>query len=385
MLLTVMSLASLWESDFLFFSKHRYDAMQRAHIESGFTLYGEYPEKVMQRLDEDSSLLLYESVAHSSIRIKRRPWGLYEIVTIYGYDGAIHSSKILGRRSAYKEDIAFFYRNNNTALALTGKTRLKGLVRVPRNGIVYGQLGSVFFDGEKMGSAMMKESDRELPGPEKEAAAVVRKLQELLLREQSNLPGDSLRCSFRESEPEIFSVNGRLEYLDLSGNIILTGHDIEIDSSCRFNDIIAVGKKIRISKGFIGSLQAFAADSIYIEENVRLDYPSGLYSEKYIGIGDGSKVNGYAIVNMKDELNVRNVNYEQSRLATVRGLVYISGIAQFQGIVSGAVFLNKAVYYSPRGYYENMICDATVLENSEMAAPLWLPGPQERKEAKWVY
>jgi hypothetical protein len=126
-------------------------------------------------------------------------------------------------------------------------------------------------------------------------------------------------------------------------------------------------------------------DSINIEENVRLDYPSGLYSEKYIGIGDGTQVNGYAIVNLKDEPNVRNANYEQSRLATVRGLVYVSGIAQLQGIVSGTVFLGKAVYYSPRGYYENMIYDATVLENSEMAAPLWLGGPPERKEAKWVY
>ncbi len=384
MLLTVLAVASLWESDFLFFSKHRYEVMQRANIESGFTLYEEHPEAVIQRLDADSTLLLFDSIPDSRIRISRRPWGLYEIVTIYGHDAAIHSSKILGMRSAYKEVLSFLYRNNNTALTLTGKTRLKGHVRVPRSGVVYGQMGSVFFDGEKIGSAMMKESDKDLPEPGKEALTLVRELQELPGQEPVYLAEDSLRCSFRDDKPEIFSAGGRLEYCNLSGSIILVGKDIEIAPSCMFSDIIVVGENIRIKRGFTGSLQAFAADSINIEDNVRLDYPSGLWSEKYIGIGGGSEVNGYAIVNLKEEPNVRNANYEQSRLATVRGMVYVSGIAQFQGIVSGAVFLGKAVYYSPRGYYENMIYDATVLENSEIAWPLWLPGPPERKDVKWV-
>ena len=385
LLLTVIAVASLWEADFLFFSKQRYAAMQRANLESGFTLYQEHPDETFASLDADSTLVLYDSVAHSRIMIRRRAWGLYETVSISSCDAGIHSSKILGRRTAYKDDITFYYRNNNTALTLTGKTHLKGHTRMPRSGVIYGQMGSVFFNGEKIEDGRMKESDKELPEPEAGAVSAVNELQALTEGRFDLLQDDSLRHGFRESEPLIFSVDRTLEYRNLSGNIILVGQDIEIDASCKFNDIIIVGENIHIGDGFTGSLQAFAMDSINIEENVRLDYPSGLYSEKYIGIGDGTQVNGYAIVNLKDEPNVRNANYEQSRLATVRGLVYVSGIAQLQGIVSGTVFLGKAVYYSPRGYYENMIYDATVLENSEMAAPLWLGGPPERKEAKWVY
>lgn len=342
LLLTVLALGSLWEADFLMFSRHRFEAMQRAHIEAGFTLYREHPEAVIGALDADSTLLLYDSLPHSRIKIDRRPWGLYERVTIYGYDGRIHSSRILGRRSAYSEDVSFFYRNAGTALTLTGKTRLKGQIRIPRRGLIYGRMGSVFFDGEKPPQAMIKDSDTELPDPEDDAVALVAELME---RAEEN---------------------------------------IEIDSGFHSADTIIVGKKIRIKEGFVGALQAFATDSLNIEPGVVLEYPSGLYSETYIGIGDGSEVNGYVIVAPDEEPDPKNANHRQSRLATVRGLLYVRGTAQFQGIVSGCVFLDKAVYYSSRGYYENMIYDATVLENSEMASPLWLSGPSERKEAKWI-
>ncbi len=385
LLLAVMAVVSLWEADFLFFSKQRYDAAQRANIESGFTLYGEYPEEVISRLDADSTLLLYDSVANSRIRIGRKKWGLYEVVTIGGYDANHHSSKIMGKRSPYREDVTFYYRNNNSALTLTGKTHLKGHVRMPRSGVVYGQMGSVFFSGERIGQGMTKESENELPAPDTKAVKAVEELQSLVKKSPDRLAEDSLRHTFYAGEPLLFSVGEPLEYLSLSGNIVLTGESIEIGASCRLADVIVVAEKIRIKKGFRGSLQAFASDSLNVEDNVALEYPSGLWSSKYIGIGDGSEVNGYAVVALEDEPKARNANYRQSRLSTVRGLVYVSGVAQFQGIVSGAVFLDKAVYYSPRGYYENMISDATVLENPETAWPLWLDGPPGRKEAKWVY
>lgn len=384
LLLVLLGVAALWEADYLFFSKHRYEAMQRAHVESGFTLYGEYPAEVVSGLDADSTLVLYDSLPQSRIKIEVKPWGLYEAVGISGAEGKIKSSKILGKRTLYKEDISFYYKNNNSALTLTGRTNLKGNVRLPRNGGVYGQMGSVFFNGEKLETARMKESDKDLPEPDADILSHIQNLLEITAPDINLLPGDSIRNSFFQTDPLILDTDGRLDDCYLSGNIIFTGGDIEIGASCRFHDIIAVGRKIRIGEGFTGSLQAFASDSLCLEGRVTLSYPSGLYSSKYISIGDRSEINGYAIVNIEGALDVRKANYVQSRLATVRGLVYVSGIAQLQGIVSGAVFIEKAVYYSPRGYYENMIYDVTLLENNEMAWPLWFGGAQRRKEAKWV-
>jgi hypothetical protein len=255
---------------------------------------------------------------------------------------------------------------------------------MPRGGIVYGQMGSVFFEGEKIEAGVMTPSERELPKPTDEALAAVGKLKSLAARGGTDIAQDSIAVGFSESEPLVIAADGALRDCYLSGNIVVVAGDLIIASSCRLRDVVVLGGKVRIEDGFTGSLQVFARDSLNVEENVSLDYPSGLYSEKYVGIGDDSTVNGYVIVNPADEPNVRNANYVSSRLATVRGLVWVGGMAQLQGIVSGIAMLDKAVYYSRRGYYENMLSDVTIFENYDMAWPLWLDGPPERKEAKWV-
>lgn len=58
-------------------------------------------------------------------------------------------------------------------------------------------------------------------------------------------------------------------------------------------------------------------------------------------------------------------------------------MAQVQGVVSGCAVLQQAVYFSPQGYYKDMLYDVTLLENPVTAQPLWLPAVR-RKEAACV-
>ena len=60
--------------------------------------------------------------------------------------------------------------------------------------------------------------------------------------------------------------------------------------------------------------------------------------------------------------------------------------AQVQGIVAGCAELRQAVYFSPQGYYKDMLYDLTLLENSATAQPLWHGGAEavRRKEAVCV-
>ena len=79
-------------------------------------------------------------------------------------------------------------------------------------------------------------------------------------------------------------------------------------------------------------------------------------------------------------------SYRQSRTARVRGLLHADGAAQVQGIVAGCAELRQAVYFSPQGYYKDMLYDVTLLENSATAQPLWHGGAEavRRKEAVCV-
>ena len=67
----------------------------------------------------------------------------------------------------------------------------------------------------------------------------------------------------------------------------------------------------------------------------------------------------------------------------MRGLLWVGGIAQVQGVVSGRALLRQAVWFSPQGYYKDMLYDFTLLENPVTAQPLWLASVG-RKEAVCV-
>ena len=120
-----------------------------------------------------------------------------------------------------------------------------------------------------------------------------------------------------------------------------------------------------------------------------LGYPSGVFVARdnpgrYAEIGPGSRVEGYAIIDGDGRPDIHSMNYHQDRTAVVRGLLWVDGTAQAQGIVSGCLVANRLAYYSSEGYYEDMLYDLTLLENPAAAYPLWATTHYRRKEAAWL-
>ena len=381
MLLIVFALIALWDADFLLFSRANYLRVRRANIESAFILYSLDPG-ITENLDADSTFVLFDSVPSSRMKIARKPWGLYEVVTVGSGDGRIFRSGILGLRQPYKDDCRLWYRNNEGAVTLTGKSYIKGTADLPDNGIIYGQMQSTFFSGERLHPSHIRKSEKELPSPADVAMRIIAGLFELRDTGSTGLP-DSLTVAFRNSDTEVIGV-GEIYDCYLSGNIILTGSKVDIRSDAILHDVIVVADEIRVEGGFRGSVQLFAADSVIVGRNVALESPSGIYSKKYAELGDNSEVNGYLIVDYGGEEDIMQPACRKSQTSKLRGLFYCSGIAQIQGIVSGTAFVDKSVYYSPQGYYSDFLYDIALLENRETAYPLWFDAPPQRKEAKWV-
>ena len=147
--------------------------------------------------------------------------------------------------------------------------------------------------------------------------------------------------------------------------------------------LLICARKITVGSGARITAQLFARDTAVIEPRAVLEYPSGVYACRYAEVGAHGAVNGYVIVRDTVARKKVTANYLQSRTARVRGLLYVDGIAQVQGIVAGRAVLRQAVYFSPQGYYKDMLYDVTVLENPVTAQPLWLPAAR-RKEAACV-
>lgn len=389
MLLSVLGVLALWDADFLFFARAGYLSRQRAYLESAFVLYAA-DSTLAGGNDTGGSVQLFDSLPDSRVRITAWPWGLYEAVLVEASDPRIASVRLFGSAGALPEACTFWYATEAASLTLTGRTALHGRLRLPRHGVQYGQIRSVFFNGERIEGQRAGYAGKELPalrsGVRQATDSLLHLLESPITRET---PPDSLEVGFGTVLPRLLNAADLTQGTHLAGMIVLVGDEVVIDSTCRLQNILVVGRTILVGDGFRGSAQLFATDTVLIGRQVSLGYPSGVFvarsnPKRYAEIGPKSRVEGYVIVDGDGRPEVRRTNYRQERTAVVRGLLWADGAAQVQGIVSGRMAANQLAYYSTEGYYEDMLYDMTLLENPAAAYPLWATTRYRRKEAAWL-
>ena len=376
MLLIVFSLLSYSEIGALMQERAMFKKNCQADIESAFILYENYPDVV-------GEIRLYDSIPSSSVVISHKMWGLYEAVSVTHTAGETDKTNLMGLQSEPNSK-TLYYANGSTPLTITGATNLIGDVAIPSGGVIYGRSGATFFSGATIDKNRITLSENRLPASHSDREREINVLLESdYSTAQPLLGGDSLNVNFYNTKPLIVSCRGTLNG-ELLGNIVVRGDEVKIDPLAKLTNVLIAARKVIVGEKFRGNVQIFASDTIIVEKNAVLEYPSGIYASKYIELKDGSIVNGYVIENSNDGNDVSKPNYRQSRLAKVRGLVYLKGNAMLQGIVSGMTYGEKAVYYSPQGYWKDMLLDFTTLQNEDTAHPIWLSEKRERKKIVWL-
>ena len=207
MLLSVLGVLALWESDFLFFSRAGYLSRQRANVESAFVLYAA-DSTLTARLDEQGGLRLYDGLPDSRVRIAVRPWGLYEAVRVEAADSRIAPTRLFGSAAPFVclpgEESGLWYATDAASLSLAGRTSLHGCLRLPRHGVQYGQIRSVFFCGERIEGARTAYVGKKLPPVRTDARRMTDSLLRLLEAPGAWMPTpDSLSVGFGETEPRL--------------------------------------------------------------------------------------------------------------------------------------------------------------------------------------
>ena len=197
----------MWESDFLFFSRAGYLSRQRANVESAFVLYVA-DSTLTARLDEQGGLRLYDGLPDSRVRIAVRPWGLYEAVRVEAADSRIAPTRLFGSAAPFAclpgEESGLWYATDAASLSLAGRTSLHGCLRLPRHGVQYGQIRSVFFCGERIEGARTAYAGKELPPVRTDARRMTDSLLRLLEAPGAWMPTpDSLSVGFGEAEPRM--------------------------------------------------------------------------------------------------------------------------------------------------------------------------------------
>lgn len=302
-----------------------------------------------------------------SLRINRISWGAFDIISVETKNNGRGAKRIgLYGGSHLPADTGLFISESNRQITIMGPVDFRGKCFLPK----YRKLSGY----QKLGSAL---------GNVVNTPGYIPQLQTRVLsaiREQAVVTaGDSMASvipeyfsnSFKKKTIVYTIGNSRLTGCYLDGNIKIIADELEVDSSCKFNNILVVCKKVRFNTGFKGKVHVVASDSISAASRCSFHYPSSfvLLNEsgdtkgtKIIRIGDSCMFSGAAIACDAGSLKKAGatVFIQMKESSVFNGLIYSNGYLQVAGTINGTAFAEKLIVVSASSVNENQMSPCTI-------------------------
>lgn len=326
------------------------------------------------------SFQLYDE-PNSEVFINRIVWGAFEIIKTKTKWSIFHSEKVvqIGEDVISYEPLALYLVDNNNYLSVCGKTILKGTCYIPNATVKRAFIEGQFFIGTKLIDGEIKKSENYLPEINPNFLDYCSTIQNDSIQQQDSIlmystffaSKDSLFHSFLDSIPILlYSPNKiNIQSKNIKGYIIIKSDEaIEIESDAKLSDIILIAPFIKVKEGFEGNIQLIGSDSITIEKNVKLLYPSlvAVITEKNskLNIRNNVVISG-AVLNFSYALadnfsSMLTINKD----AIINGLVYTNCNAEIQATINGSLYCNKISLKTNSGRYENHLLNAEINFNN---------------------
>lgn len=390
--LLILFAIALFDINHIFYSVYHNVKQSKEDINSAFVLYCN-DSTFLDVFEKEQGYALYEDKPSSTVQLQVKPWGFYECVMVSAADKELSSFRILGKTQECNNEAALWVCSRDMILTLAGNTEVNGKVFIPINGVSYAQLGGVPFQGKELDDDHIDLSKKELPLIDSLYLRMIDKLYDE--EDVSFLPSQQeIKPYYSFEEKTSHFLLPKMTDFQIRGNVVLYTDEIVLTHESKLSDVILVARKVILDEGFSGSLQIIAQDTVLIKDNVQLQYPSGIYlrgnqGQTYLGLGKHSKLDGYAIVLGNTEhnygLSVEH-NYSQDSTATFNGLLYVDGIADIRGELSGALYLKESYYFPENGIYAGTINDAKISRGNQIAYPfLFSEASYQRKVIKTVH
>ncbi|KOY84399.1 hypothetical protein AD998_21275 [bacterium 336/3] len=331
--------------------------------------------------------------------IIKSTWGLWDIVSVTGqkntYKHTIHA--LIGNiLSPEDKKVGLYIIGNNPDdfIGISGNFRLKGDYYTPKLGLkpvtIEGELikNSQYANGSKFQSAI------KLPLAESSIIERLKEIKEKRFKNTENIVlEDSINISFGEKTKIIYLSNNITLSNNMRGNLILYSNaDINISKNAELEDIIVVGKNVRVEKEFKGRVQIFATDSLIIGENVVLEYPSTLNSldgeKSYIKMKEGSYLQGIILsypLNIESKKN-RILSIDEK--VKIHGYIYADAQVEIKGDLIGGLFCTSVFLKTGSSFFENVLKDVQI-DATNISPYFLIPSILNKKNEKailqWLY
>lgn len=259
--------------------------------------------------------------------------------------------------------------NTRFPLSISGNTSVIGKCYVPNSSISTSNFKGELFSGVTVEKSNIANSPKVFPLLNKLFNEIFNQSNEIKLYE--DLPYlDTLKNSFTKVKQQFFVKNGsQLSRMIIDGNILLFNPDfIIIPSDAILKNVIVVSPKIIVQKGFSGSAQLFATDSIVIGQNVHLKFPSIIFiknsveNNSVVEIKIGSAIEGAIIVQEED---LQSDNLPENKLiissnSLIKGSVYNRGKCLMEGKINGTIYTDLFYQADATALRYNLLYNAII-------------------------
>lgn len=329
------------------------------------------------------------------ISVMRQKWGMFELagVEVSNRVDTLRRTMFIGRK--FKDDhVALILSDQNRPLVMCGEAIVRGNCLLPEAGVKRGFIEGVAYARHVLIEGDVGVSGMRLPSIENLLDSSFHDFEHRVLSDTLEDKFESVN-SFWNNQEVIRIATSNLKNAFWKGKVIIVSkRAITIDSTVVAEDVIFQAPIVRVLSGFEGSIQIFATDSIIVEKEVNLTYPTLLYLQKtslansaQIEIGHASKVSGAVLLNDPYSMYRSNALLTIQENAMVTGFVYSNNKVEINGSVSGTVYANKLSITTASSVYENHLFNASIDATSVDAhyvLPISLNSLGNRKIVKWL-
>lgn len=308
-----------------------------------------------------------------SVWLEQRPWGLLEVALVKSWAGqgwyrdSVQQIFFLGKELP---PYALKLSEGNAPLYVCGNTKITGDAFLPTEGVKRGYFNAVRgkpYTGEKLIYGEKKVVQYTNMNFLKEHFASLA----LLKNASPNTPlqGDSILQTFDKPTLVAGGEDWTTGNIVAKGNVLLIAYEhLQVSTQSILEDVILIAPQITIEAGFQGSIQAFAWDSLVVEEGVNLTFPSVLSllppeqaptTSPELIIGEQVEVYGTILVPSFQYYKYK-ARVSIAPTSTIVGQVWVNGFLEQKGKVHGTVFCDKFLLTTPAGVYENYLLDAII-------------------------
>lgn len=303
------------------------------------------------------------------------PWGVYGVLNVEGVHGRARArqSALFGSVPKGVFEGTLYLKDRGRALALSGRTLLRGTCWLPEAGVERGFVGKTAFQGESLHIGEKRWSKNQVVELDDECVLSAKtQLQWHFV--QGFKSGEGLRAGmdlnrawYEETEWIYSSTELIVAHCRLSGNVILAAPTVWLDSSSQVNHVQVYAHQVYVGEGFKGRVQIFATDSIYLKEGSHLEYPSALVlshpeNHSYLQMDTLAVVEGMVIHDgaFIGETAIKGGYSLISPGAEVYGCLYVPYNLDLKGGVHGTVVTENFLLRTPSAVYENYLLDAVL-------------------------